>query len=329
MRRDKRRAGMTDGALSRRDFLRLSGRVGLGAMAITIPGVMPVWGGARAETAAYAPARPQALDEPHREYVLEAQELDWELAPGTVVKAMGYNGRTPGPEIRCKEGEFIRVYAENTLPKQPISMHWHGLDEASPMLMEGEASEGTPHAIPDVPFSSEGEYIYEFEVRPSGTRFYHPSHAWPGVVQNDSGLYGPVIIEPNGPEPYPFDREYTLFFDDWATGTRPPLPGTWDGSAVGGVGGGMAMGMGAMMGAMMRGPRTAPYDITTINSKAYPLTKPLRVRRGERVRLRLINSSNWLTHVIRLTGHTLKVTHTDGNPLIQPVEVDALPIVIS
>ena len=93
---------------------------------------------------------------------------------------------------------------------------------------------GIRNAIPDVPFSSEGEYIYEFEVRPSGMRFYHPSHAWPGVVQNDSGLYGPVIIEPSGPEPFPYDREYTLFFDDWATGTRPPLPGTWDGSAVGG-----------------------------------------------------------------------------------------------
>lgn len=323
MRRGKKKAGMTEGALSRRDFLRRSGHAGLGALAVTLGGAMSLHGQPRT-----AYTKPHVVEEPDREFVLEASEFDWELAPGLVVKAMGYNGQTPGPAIRCKEGERIRVYVENRIPDQAISVHWHGLDEISPMLMEGEV-QNTVQAIPDVPFSSEGEYIYEFDAEPSGTRFIHPSHIWPGVVQMDTGLYAALIIEPKGPEPFPYDREYTLFFDDWATGRRPPLPGTWDGTAVGGVGGGMAMGMGTMMGAMMRGPRTMPYDITTINSKAYPLTKPLRVRLGERVRLRLINPSNWLTHVIRLTGHPLKVTHTDGNPLIEPVEVDALPITIS
>jgi FtsP/CotA-like multicopper oxidase with cupredoxin domain len=71
---------------------------------------------------------------------------------------------------------------------------------------------------------------------------------------------------------------------------------------------------------------TPAYDTMTINGKAYPATEPLRVRKGERVRLRLINASADHTHVIRLGGHRLKVTHTDGNPLMQPVEVDAVPI---
>ena len=77
---------------------------------------------------------------------------------------------------------------------------------------------------------------------------------------------------------------------------------------------------------MMGGGRTPAYDTMTINGKAYPATEPLMVRKGERVRLRLINASADHTHIVRLSGHRLQVTHTDGNPLAQPVEVDAVPI---
>jgi FtsP/CotA-like multicopper oxidase with cupredoxin domain len=85
------------------------------------------------------------------------------------------------------------------------------------------------------------------------------------------------------------------------------------------------MGRGGM-GGMMGGANSPAYDTMTINGKAYPATAPVRVRQGERVRLRLINASADHTHVIRLAGHRLEVTHTDGNPLVQSVEVDAVPI---
>jgi len=77
---------------------------------------------------------------------------------------------------------------------------------------------------------------------------------------------------------------------------------------------------------MMGGGQHAAYDTMTINGRAYPVTVPLRVRKGERVRLRFINASAEHTHVIRLAGHRLQVTHTDGNPLERPVEVDAVPL---
>ena len=93
---------------------------------------------------------------------------------------------------------------------------------------------------------------------------------------------------------------------------------------MGGMMGGM-MGRGGM-GGMMGGDHGPAYDTMTINGKAYPATRPLTVRLGERVRLRLINASSDHTHVVRLAGHRLRVTHTDGNPLLQPVEVDAVPI---
>lgn len=80
------------------------------------------------------------------------------------------------------------------------------------------------------------------------------------------------------------------------------------------------------MGGMMGSKQTPVYDTLTINGKAYPATEPLHVHKGERVRLRIINASADHTHVLRLAGHRLKVTHTDGNPLTQSVEVDAIPI---
>src|SRR5206468_8296803 len=109
--------------------------------------------------------------------------------------------------------------------------------------------------------------------------------------------------------------------------------GMMSGRSMGGMMGGGGMmgdrGMGGMRmmgGGMTRKAATAAYDVMTINGKAYPATEPLRVKKGERVRLRIVNASAEHTHVVRLAGHRLRVTHTDGNPLRAPVEVDALPI---
>jgi FtsP/CotA-like multicopper oxidase with cupredoxin domain len=93
---------------------------------------------------------------------------------------------------------------------------------------------------------------------------------------------------------------------------------------MGGMMGGR-MGRGGM-GRMMGGSNAHAYDTMTINGKAYPATEPIKVRTGEHVRLRLINASADHTHIIRLAGHRLQVTYTDGNPLVQPVAVDAVPI---
>ncbi|MGH7268570.1 MAG: multicopper oxidase family protein [Candidatus Rokuibacteriota bacterium] len=306
-----------DGTLSRRDFLRLSGGAGLGAMTLAVGGGTLVRAGA-------APAGGRSV----REIRLEAREVTWELAPGKTVKAMAYDGRVPGPELRVKEGERVRVVLTNRLA-EPTTIHWHGVDVPAPM-------DGVP-GISQKPIAPGESFIYEFGARPAGTRWYHTHADEPR--QLDLGLAAPLIIEPGDAEPFPFDREYTLVLDDWATGTGRPLPATREGIAgarggMGGMmgrmggqrGGQMGGGMGRMMGGMMAGGHGPAYDTMTINGKAYPATTPLAVRTGERVRLRLINASADHTHVIRLAGHRLRVTHTDGNPLLQPVEVDAVPI---
>ncbi|HEU5393230.1 MAG TPA: multicopper oxidase family protein, partial [Candidatus Methylomirabilis sp.] len=265
-----------------------------------------------------------------REIALVAEETRWELAPGKVIKAWTYNGRVPGPELRLREGERVRIVLKNELP-EPTTVHWHGVDVPNPM-------DGVP-GVTQAPVQPGETFVYEFEARPAGTRWYH-TH-FQEHKQLDLGLYAPLIIEPDKPDPFPFDREYTLVLDDWATGTGRPLPSTREGTAgarggMGGMmGGGMGGGMGRMMegmmggrgmGGMMGGGQDPAYDTMTINGKAFPATEPLRVRKGERVRVRLINASADHTHVIRLAGHRLQVIHTDGNPLLRPVDVDAVPI---
>jgi FtsP/CotA-like multicopper oxidase with cupredoxin domain len=299
-------SGAKKGFLSRREFLRVSGQAGVGALAVAVggEGLLPGRGGAGESPGVGV----------IREIHLEAREVPWELAPGRVVKAMAYNGQVPGPELRLKEGERIRIVLRNGLA-EPTTIHWHGVDVPNPM-------DGVP-GITQKPVQPGDTFTYEFEARPPGTRWYH-TH-FQEHRQLDLGLAGPLIIEPVEREPFPFDREYTLVLDDWATGSGPPVPRTAEGTAgaQGGMGGMMGRGM---MGGMMAGGHTPAYDAMTINGKAYPGTQPLAVRQGERVRLRLINASADHSHIIRLAGHRLRVTHTDGNPLLQAVEVDAIPL---
>lgn len=308
--------------LSRREFLKVSGQVGLGALALMA--------GGRALLLGQEGVRQQKGIVGIREIYLEAREVDWELAPGKVIKAMAYNGQIPGPEIRLKEGERVRILLKNSLPES-TTIHWHGVDVPNPM-------DGVPGITQD-PIKPGETFIYEFEARPAGTRWYH-TH-FQEHRQLDLGLYAPLIIEPAEEKDLAFDREYILILDDWATGIGRPLPSTRAGTAGrrGSMGGMMENMMGQMMenmmglrgmedrmGDMMGNGQTPAYDTMTINGKAYPATEPLHVHKGERVRLRIINASADHTHVLRLAGHHLKVTHTDGNPLLRPVEVDAVPI---
>ncbi|MEX0806898.1 MAG: multicopper oxidase family protein [Candidatus Binatia bacterium] len=298
---------------SRRDFLRLSGQASFGALALSLGGsiVSPL------QSRATENRRSSGL----RDIQLEAHEMMWELAPGKRIKAMAYNGQIPGPEIRLKEGERVRIILKNRL-SEPTTIHWHGVDVPNAM-------DGVP-GITQKPVQPGERFIYEFTATPSGTRWYH-TH-FQEHKQLDLGLYAPLIIDPAKADPFPFDREYTLLLDDWVTGTGTAVARTTEGTAggrgrMGGMMGGMmGGGMGGMMGGMMRGSHMPAYDTMTINGKAYPATQPLKVNKGERIRLRLINASADHTHVIRLAGHRLRVTHTDGNPLVQAVEVDAVPI---
>jgi len=250
-----------------------------------------------------------------KEFELDVGRTGWELAPGKTVDAYTYNGQVPGPELRVTEGDTVRVTVRNEL-QEPTTVHWHGVEV--PVGMDGVLG------LSQAPIQPGATFTYEFVATPAGTRWYH-AHA-NELAQQGGGLVGALIIEPRDP-PQPSarpDREFTLLSGEWVTtGTAAPGPMVVPTpSGTGGMDGMMSPGSGGMA----QGAGRLNYDTFTLNGKTYSAAPPLTVRQGERVRLRLINANATDTQIFALPGHRLTVTHTDGNALQQPVQVEAVPL---
>ena len=222
-----------------------------------------------------------------REFHLEAKSAKSEITPGIVTDAWTYNGQVPGPELRVREGDLVRVVLTNHLPV-PTTIHWHGVELNYKM-------DGVP-GITQEAVKPGGTFTYEFVAYPAGTRMYH-SHQ-DTTSQLELGLYGALIIEPrNGPK-YDVDRTIILreraldFTPDVALGRRQ-LNGAEAGNGRGGA---------------------VQYDLFLMDGKAGSAIPPVRVRPNQRVLLRLINLGH-LVHAIHLHGHTFTIVATDGNPV--------------
>lgn len=132
-----------------------------------------------------------------REYDIHAINKDVEVVPGIVYPAWTYNGRIPGPTIRCTEGDLIRIHFRNG-SSHPHSMHFHGIHPA-----EMDGVPGTPGVI------SPGEsFTYEFDAGPFGLHLYH-CHAFPLARHIAKGLYGAFIVDPKEGRP-PVDHEFVM-----------------------------------------------------------------------------------------------------------------------
>jgi FtsP/CotA-like multicopper oxidase with cupredoxin domain len=154
-----------------------------------------------------------------------------------------------------------------------------------------------PLAVDGVPGVSQGlvgvgqEYTYEFVANRPGTYWYHP-HV---DLQIDRGLVAPLIVYPKNKAADPkYDREHLIVLDDWLPGS--PVAG-----------------------------RDPIYSDYLINGKTSRGQQPLVVKKGEVVRLRFINASGMTNYVVTVDGHPMRVTHTDGQPVV-PVITKAIPI---
>jgi FtsP/CotA-like multicopper oxidase with cupredoxin domain/plastocyanin len=227
------------------------------------------------------------------ELTLTASEFDWQLMDDVTVRVWGYNGQVPGPEIRVREGDLVRIELINELPV-PTTIHWHGL--FVPNAMDGVAG------LNQAPVAPGESFTYEFVAKPTGTRWYH-SHTDP-AVQVPMGLYGAFIVEPN-PGTRSYDREQTLIVTEWdleltpgvAAGTEPAGPG--DSTLRGGEHG---------------------ADLFLINGKMHGGIPPIGIAEGETILLRLINAGA-KPHPIHIHGHNFKVVATDGNPVPEAAQL--------
>lgn len=253
---------------------------------------------------------------------------------GRLRSAITVNQSLPAPTLRWREGDTVSVRVRNALTDQPTSVHWHGL--LLPANMDG---------VPGMSFDGIApgqEYHYRFALRQSGTYWYH-SHS---MFQEQSGLYGAIVIDPLTPPPYRHDREHLVLLSDWtdldpaALFRRLKQMPSHDNYAQRTVGDFLRDarddGLRATLAdrGMWGRMRMTPTDLSDVNANTYTyllngvapagnwtgLFKP-----GEKVLLRFINGSSMTYFDIRIPGLRMTVVATDGQ-YVHPVSVDELRI---
>ena len=250
---------------------------------------------------------------------------------GRSAHAVTVNGTLPAPLIRLKEGRNVRIAVTNRL-KEDTSIHWHGL--IVPFQMDGVPGVSFPGIAPGETF------VYDFPVRQSGTYWYH-SHSG---MQEAVGHYGPIVIDPAGPDAVQATREHVIILSDWSpihphillkrlkqnggyfNMQRQTLAGLLAGQD-------QNLGERLQWGAM----RMDPTDVSDVTGSTYSflvnghgtaenwtgLFTP-----GERVRLRIVNASAMTNFNVRLPGMPMTVVQCDGQN-VQPVETDEFQIGIA
>jgi FtsP/CotA-like multicopper oxidase with cupredoxin domain len=228
-----------------------------GALAATPPGAI------REFSLIAAPGRTSLVGPPH---------------PDTGVWA--YDNRVPGPEIRVRQGERIRVRVENRLPEE-TTVHWHGVRVPNAM-------DGVPH-LTQAPIGPNKAFVYEFDVPDAGTYWYHPHQH--STVQVGRGLCGALIVEE--PQPITVDRDLVWVLSDWRLLENAQISDDFDNRHD-----------------MAHNGRVG--NTVTLNGK---VPDTVAVRAGERVRLRLINAANARIFGLEFEGHRPMIIAYDGQPV--------------
>ena len=246
------------------------------------------------------------------------------------------NGSVPGPVLRFREGEDVTIRVTNRLD-DPTSIHWHGI--ILPAGMDG---------VPGISFEGiapGATFTYRFPVKQSGTYWYH-SHS---ELQEQAGMYAPIIIEPTQREPYGYDREYVVMLSDWTDEDphtvfaklkkqngyynfqkRTALDFFRD---VAENGWGATISDRLEWGRMRMDP-TDIADVTgytytfLINGKPPGANWTALFKLRERVRLRFINGSAMTYFDVRIPGLSMSVVQADGQD-VQPVTVDEFRIAVA
>ena len=247
---------------------------------------------------------------------------------GKTSHAITINGTVPGPLLRLKEGQRVRIAVTNTLDVD-TSIHWHGL--LVPFEMDGVPGVSFPGIPPGQTF------VYEFPVIQSGTYWYH-SHSG---MQKAEGHYAPIVIEPAHADPVQSDRDHVIVLADHSE-THPHLifkrlkqqggVFNFQRQTLAGLlaGEDQSIADRAEWARMLMDP-TDISDVTgavmtfLVNGHGPSDNWTALFSPGERVRLRIINAAAQMIFNVRIPGLKLTVVAADGQN-VRPVEVDEFQI---
>jgi FtsP/CotA-like multicopper oxidase with cupredoxin domain len=257
---------------------------GLGVAAAPVLAGAVAGGPARA-----APAAPTA-GQTHK-FEMNIEDTRITLVESQTFHTFAFGGQVPGPLFHVGEGDRVEVTVNN-LTTLPHTIHWHGLLQRGTWEMDG-VPDTTQKAI--APGDS---FTYKFVAEPSGTLWYH-CHVNVNEHVAMRGMWGPFIVVPK--RPLPIEKQvtgdYILMFSEWAS--------AWADKA----------GEGGLPGDL--------FDYFTINGKSFPETQPIRVRKGDVIRLRLFGAGGGL-HSIHIHGHVFEIVFKDGRPLPAPISADTV-----
>jgi len=243
--------------------------------------------------------------------------------------ATAVNGQVPAPLLRWREGDTVTLRVTNRLPV-PSSIHWHGI--LLPASMDGVPGLSFPGISPGETF------VYRFPVLQSGTYWYHAHSGF----QDQTGLYGPIVIEPRAPARQRTERDYTILLSDWSDSDPEHLYATLKRQSdyynhgqrtvadflgeVRSKSWSTAASDWSMWGRM----RMDPSDLVDVSGAAYSYLMngeppagnwTAQFSPGESVRLRFINGSAMSFFDTRIPGLDLTVVAADGQD-IEPVTVE-------
>ena len=228
-----------------------------------------------------------------------------EIGPGVTVKTLAYNGQVPGPLLRLRKGVPVSIDVTNA-GGDPDIVHWHGL--AIDSLNDGAMEEGSPM------IAAGQTHRYTFTPRPSGTRWYHTHAAAYGNLATGTytGQFGFLLID--GKEYAPqHDQEINLAIHHWEPSFVPMVDTMREQSANAPLTNGSDVG----------------YKYATVNSHMLGSGEPIRVKKGERVLMRLLNASATENVVLALPGHRFNIIAMDGNPVPNPTSVEVLSLAVA
>lgn len=249
--------------------------------------------------------------------------------------ATAINGSVPAPVLRWREGDRVTLNVTNNLAED-TSIHWHGIILPSEM-------DGVPHISDGFNGIKPGEtFTYSFDVNQSGTYWYH-SHSG---FQEQTGAYGAIVIDPREPDPFSYDRDYVVTLSDWSDEnpnriyaklkkmshyynfrertvgdltreiSQKGVKQTWYDRA------------------MWNQMRMSDRDISDVTGYTYTFLMNGQTpadgwlglfKRGEKVRLRIINAAAMTLFDFRIPGLKMTVVAADGQ-YVEPVTVDEFRI---